>query len=79
MNGLLLVAECDGNRYEVVVDETVGYYVFRYVGDGPRTTHDYLQDDLEMAKSCAENEFDVPPAAWRSAAVHEEPAYNRVK
>ena len=78
MDRLLLVAECDSHRYEIVVDETVGYYVFRYVGLGPRTSNDHLQDDLEMAKSCAEDEFGVPPEAWRSARVDEQPAYKQM-
>ena len=59
MDGLLLVAERDGRRHEIIHDSNVGYYVFRYIGQGPRTTHDYLQDDLEMAKYCAEEEFGV--------------------
>jgi len=74
MNGLELVTEHEGRRYEIVHDSLVGYYVFRYEGNGPQTTHDYLQDDLDSAIECAEEEFGVSPESWRMARPDEVPA-----
>ena len=71
----MLVAEHEGRRYEIVRDSMVGYGVLRYEGLGPHTTHDYLQDDLDIAKECAEVEFGVRPESWREARPDEGPAY----
>ena len=71
---LLLVAEFDGRRFEIIQD-TIGFFVWAYIGQGPRTTHDYLQNDLEMAIRCAQNEFGVPTRSWRRAMPDEKPAY----
>jgi hypothetical protein len=76
-DGLQLVADWDGHRHEIVQESDIGFYVYRYDGQGPRTTHDYLQDDIEMAKSCAADEFGVPAKAWRTADADEAPAYKR--
>ena len=48
----MLVADIEGRRYEIVDGLGEGFYVYRYFGQGPRHSHDYLQDDLEMAKEC---------------------------
>ena len=42
----------------------VGWYVYRFDELG-NCTHDYLQDDLEMAIKCAEAQFGVPPEKWK--------------
>ena len=75
MKGLVLVADIDGRRYEIVEGLGEGFYVYRYFGQGPLSSHDYLQDDLEMAKRCAADRFRVPPDAWREAKPEERPAY----
>jgi hypothetical protein len=73
MEELLLVAEVDEQRFEIVKDSLVGYYVYRWVEQGKRCTHDYLQDDLEMAMSCAEDKFGVRQSIWREAKTGEKP------
>ena len=78
MNGLIFVAEYEGRRYEIVKDSNVGFYVIRYEGLGPDTTHDYLQDNLEFAKECALDQFGVPPHFWREASPGEGPAYEGI-
>ena len=75
MTGLLFVAEHEGNRYEIVRDSQVGYYMFRYEGSPARCTYDDLQDDLDIAKECAEENFGVPQDGWRKARPGEVPAY----
>lgn len=75
MNRLILIADIDGRRYEIVEGQGEGYYVYRYFGQGPRHSHDYLQDDLEMAKRCAADRFRVSLNAWREARPEEKPAY----
>ena len=47
----------------------VGWYVYRFDKLG-NCTHDYLQDDLEMAIKCAEEEFGVPPENWKIKTAH---------
>lgn len=79
MTGLLLVAEHDGNRYEITRDSLVGFYVFRYEGNGERCTHDHLQDDLDMAQECAQEEFGVPLDQWRAAEPGERPAHEALE
>ncbi len=76
VSGLVLVAEHRGRRYEIVYDGIAEFfYVYRYDGLGPRTTHDYLQDELDIARECALEEFGVPLNAWRPASAGETPAY----
>jgi hypothetical protein len=41
----------------------IGFYIYAYDRDG-KNTHDYLQDDLDMAKLCALDEFGVPADSW---------------
>jgi len=49
-----------------IIDEDlprVGFYIYAYNTDG-NCIHDYLQDNLEMAKRCALEEFGVPLDSW---------------
>lgn len=49
-----------------IIDEDlpgVGFYVYAYDRDG-KNIHDFLQDDLDMAKRCALDEFGVPLDSW---------------
>ena len=69
-NGLRLVAERDGVRFEIVEDRgDVGFYALRHCSG--RCTHDFLQDGLARVKSCAEDEWDVPASAWRPPVAGE--------
>ena len=45
--------------------------LFRYVNG--QNTHDYLQNDVPMARLCAEEEWGLSPAAWREALPGELP------
>jgi len=74
MEQLLLVAEHAGLRYEIIDGEELGFYVFAYDVNG-KNTHDYLQDDIDMAKRCATDEFGVPSASWRPASEGERPLW----
>lgn len=65
MDTLRLVAERGSERFEIIEGCGEGFYVLRYV-DG-QSTHDYLQDDVPMARRCAEEEWSVPSSAWREA------------
>lgn len=38
MSESIWLAEHDGNRFEIVEDDAVGFYVYRYEGKGPCTT-----------------------------------------
>lgn len=59
-----LTAKHNGLTYEIVDDlPDIGWYVYAYDSEG-KNTHDYLQDDLNMAKRCARSEFGVPFDAW---------------
>lgn len=78
MKTLVLVAEHGNHRYEIVEGNGEGFYVFRYADlRGPQSTHDYLQDDLDRAKRCAQEEFGVDRSAWRPAATGEQPAFRK--
>jgi hypothetical protein len=61
---VLLVAEHDGCHFEIQEGRGEGFYVWRFVGASTRSTHDYLQDDLAMAKRCALHQWNVPESAW---------------
>ena len=71
METLRFVAERGKERFEIIESSEDGFYVFRFV-DGV-STHDYLQDDLETARICAEEEFGVSALAWREALPGELP------
>jgi hypothetical protein len=59
-----LTAKHNDMTFEIVDDlPDLGWYVYAYDSSG-LNTHDYLQDDLDMAKSCAFYEFGVPYDAW---------------
>ena len=59
-----LKATHDEKTFEIIEDlPDIGWYVYAYDSSG-HNTHDYLQDDLEMAKRCAFEEFGVPYNAW---------------
>ncbi len=80
MNNLILVAEHDGHRFEIIEGRGEGFYLFRYSDlKGQKNTHDYLQDDIEMAKDCAGEEFGVPRDGWRDAVPAEQPAFKQAK
>jgi hypothetical protein len=72
MDSLRFVAERDNERFEIIHGaHGEGLYVYRYV-DGV-STYDYLQDNLPMAYLCAQEEWGVPPSAWREAYKDELP------
>lgn len=54
-----------GRRYVIDEDEAVGFYL--YVIEGQLCTHDYLQDNIQLAKDFAEERFGVPQSAWMPA------------
>lgn len=61
-----LTANHDKKTFEIVDDlPDIGWYVYAYDSSG-KNTHDYLQDDLDMAMSCAFHEFGVPYNAWNT-------------
>ena len=61
---LVLIADRGHERFEIVEDKPeVGFYIWRYDLAEGRSTHDYLQDDLDIAKECALAEFGVSPEA----------------
>ena len=60
----LLVAEHNGCDFEIQERRGEGFYVWRFVGASARSTQDYLQDDLAMAKRCALDAWGVPESAW---------------
>ena len=63
---LVLIADRGFERFEIVEDKPeVGFYIWRYDLAKGRSTHDYLQNDLDIAKECALEEFGIPPEAWR--------------
>jgi hypothetical protein len=59
-----LMALVGGKQFEIVADQSVGFYL--YVFEGDKCTHDYLQDSEELAKKCAADLFQVPTADWKS-------------
>jgi hypothetical protein len=59
---IVAVASAGGKTFKIAEDAPVGFYLFVFQ-DG-RCTHDYLQDDLEMAKRCAHHQFGVPLESW---------------
>ena len=66
---LLLKAEHGVRRFEIADGGAgVGYYLFVY--EGPRCTHDYLQDTLEQAREVAAEEFGVPQESWADAQTN---------
>ena len=63
---LILIVDRGHERFEIVEDEPdVGFYVRRYDTALGEATHDYLQDDLAVAKECALEEFGVEEYVWR--------------
>lgn len=78
MSTLLFFAERHGERFEIVDDGGgVGFLVLRYL-EG-LNTHDYLQDDLSLARECAEEEWGLSPSAWQVAQPGELPLWERGK
>lgn len=62
------IARHNNLTYKIIEDNPDGgFYVFAYDANG-NDTHDYLQDNLDMAKKCALDEFDVPLDAWTEVA-----------
>jgi len=53
------------NRTFIIEEDLpeVGFYVYAYDHNG-KIINDFLQDDLEMAKLCALDEFGVPKDSW---------------
>lgn len=76
MDSLRFVAERRNERFEILEGVGEGFYVYRYV-DG-QNTHDYLQDDVAMARQSAEDEWGVSPGAWREARSDELPLWKQV-
>ena len=70
MDELILIAETDEHRLEIVQD-TLGYYIYRYAGEERICTHDYLQDDLEAALFFARDRFKMAVMDWREATPEE--------
>jgi len=62
---VLLIADYDGCHFEIQKGRGEGFYVWRFVGENTVSTHDYLQDDLADAKSCALHEWGVPESGRR--------------
>lgn len=63
----LLVAYHSGNRYLIAEDEPeVGVYLHRFVGDGPFSTYDYVQDSERAAREFALEMWSVPLGLWQS-------------
>ncbi len=62
---LVLIADRGHERFEIVKDPAVGFYVWRFDVPAGISTHDHLQDDLDRAKQCALDEFGVALDAWR--------------
>jgi hypothetical protein len=62
MDTVRLVAERGAERFEIVEGAGEGFYVYRWVGE--RSTHDYLQSSVEIAKDCALAEWGVPRESW---------------
>ena len=52
-------------RLVIKHDTRVGYYLYIYEGKNTRCTYDYLQDTLDIAKSFAVKNFQVPLDAWQ--------------
>jgi hypothetical protein len=70
MDTLRFVAERGAERFEIIEGGCgEGFYVVRYVsGD---STHDYLQDDVAMAKGCAQDQWGLELSAWREPRLNE--------
>lgn len=80
MDTLRYVAEHEGHRFEIIEGNGEGFYVFRYADlVGPKSTHDYLQDDVPTALGCAEKQFGVARNSWRSAEPGEQPAFRKAE
>ncbi len=73
---VLLIAEHDGCHFEIQ-QQAEGFYVWRFVGDSPLSTHDYLQDDLPMALRCA-HQWGIPDEAWKPASAENPSRLNTV-
>jgi hypothetical protein len=76
MEGLVLVTDIEGCRYEIVGDSNEDYVVYRYYGQGPRLTdHHIHQDNIDAAICAAETTFRVPRESWREPKPEEAPAF----
>ncbi len=75
LDTLRFVAERSAERFEIIEGMGEGFYVLRYI-DG-LSTHDYLQNDILMAQGCAEDQWGLPAAAWRTALPGELPWWQR--
>jgi hypothetical protein len=75
MDTLRFVAKRGNERFEIIEGRGEGFYVFRYIAG--QNTHDYLQDDVPMARRCAEEEWGVSPVAWREALSGELPLWQQ--
>jgi hypothetical protein len=69
---VLLIADYAGCHFEIQEGRGEGFYVWRFAGEDTLSTHDYLQDDLAMAKRSALEEWGVPDNAWRTPASSKE-------
>jgi|GEM_PF-6691926 len=70
-------AEHEENLFEIIEDEYVGFYIWRYIGKGPNTSHDYLQDTLKMAMEFAYEEWSVPLNSWYKTPEDTRPTYEQ--
>lgn len=52
--------------FEIVYDESVGYYLYIFDSTGAET-RDELQDTLEIAMRVVEEDFNVPVNAWKKS------------
>ena len=74
MDQLILVVESDEQRLEIV-ENTLGFYIYRFSGEPLVCTHDYLQDDLDTALTFARDRFKVAIEEWREVSAQERQAY----
>lgn len=63
-SGTTHIAHHAQHRYDIVPESGVGFYVIRYADSTDKSTHDYQQDTLKMAKEFAHEEFGVPIGSW---------------
>jgi hypothetical protein len=50
-------------RYEIRHDPLVGFYL--YIFEDGKCIRDYLQDTLEIAMECAQEDYGVSKNAWK--------------
>ena len=61
----VLKASYKGLQFKIEEDiPEVGWYIYKYDAQG-NCTHDFLQENMELAIECAKDEFGVPPEIWK--------------